>query len=116
MRGEQCELTSDVAISPVHWAALPIAGVVAGFSSGLLYIGEGLAIAAGLVACLKVSRHPARLISPIRALIPTTVPAALVFWHQGWYVPWFAIDGVILGPCEWNGWPTGSTMRRRTAG
>ena len=70
---------------------------MAGFSSGFLGIGGGLAITAGLAAWLKVPQHQAQLISLVMSIIPTTIPAAYVYWHQGWSASWLVIGGVVVG-------------------
>ena len=61
----------------VHWAALLGVGLLAGFSSGFLGIGGGLAITAGLSAGLKVPQHQAQLVSLMFSIIPSTIPAEL---------------------------------------
>jgi uncharacterized protein len=80
--------------SPV---TLVLVGLIAGVSSGFLGIGGGLAIVAGLSAGLGVSQHVAQLISLVLAAVPTTLPAALVYWHQGLVGSWTVIGAVILG-------------------
>jgi uncharacterized membrane protein YfcA len=68
----------------VYWPGMLVVGAIGGFSSGLMGIGGGLAITVGLTAALGVPRHQAQLISLVLALVPTTVPAAWVYWQQGW--------------------------------
>jgi uncharacterized protein len=82
---------------PVRWSGLLVVGAIGGFTSGFMGIGGGLALTVGLTAALGVPRHQAQLISLILALVPTTLPAAWVYWRQGWSGPWFAVGGVILG-------------------
>jgi uncharacterized protein len=77
--------------------ALIAGGVAAGFSSGFLGIGGGLAMTAGLAAGLKVPQHQAQLISLTIGVIPTTIPAAWVYWQHGWAASWLAIGGVVVG-------------------
>jgi uncharacterized protein len=92
----------------IHWAALAAVGVVAGFSSGFLGIGGGLATTVGLSAGLKVPQHQAQMVSLVVSIIPTTIPAAWVYWHQGWSVSWLVIGGVVLG--LWGGTDLGTRM------
>ena len=95
----------------LHWATLLAVGVVAGFSSGFLGIGGGLAITVGLSAGLGVPQHQAQLVSLVISIIPTTIPAAWVYWHQGWSVSWLVIGGVVLG--LWGGTDLGACMANR---
>lgn len=92
----------------IHWAALLAVGLVAGFSSGFLGIGGGLAITVGMSAGLRVPQHQAQLVSLVISIIPTTIPAAWVYWHQGWSVSWLVIGGVVLG--LWGGTDLGARM------
>jgi uncharacterized membrane protein YfcA len=92
----------------IHWAALLAVGAVAGFSSGFLGIGGGLAITVGLGAGLRVPQHQAQLVSLVVSIIPTTIPAAWVYWHQGWSVSWLVIGGVVLG--LWGGTDLGARL------
>ena len=59
-------------------------GFIAGFSSGFLGIGGGLAITAGLSAGLRVPQHQAQLVSLVFSIIPMTIPAAWIYWRNGW--------------------------------
>jgi uncharacterized membrane protein YfcA len=95
----------------IHWSALLAVGVVAGFSSGFLGIGGGLAITVGLSAGLRVPQHQAQLVSLVVSTIPTTIPAAWVYWHQGWSVSWLVLGGVVLG--LWVGTDLGARMANR---
>ena len=92
----------------IHWAALLAVGVAAGFFSGFLGIGGGLAITVGLSAGLRVPQHQAQLVSLVISIVPTTIPAAWVYWHQGWSVSWLVIGGVVLG--LWGGTDLGARM------
>jgi uncharacterized protein len=92
----------------IHWAALLAVGVVAGFSSGFLGIGGGLAITVGLSAGLRIPQHQAQLVSLVISIMPTTIPAAWVYWHQGWSASWLVIGGVVLG--LWGGTDLGARM------
>lgn len=104
----QPERTSDGVAGNIHWAALLAVGAIAGFSSGFLGIGGGLAITAGLSAALKVPQHQAQLVSLVLSIIPTTIPAAWVYWHQGWSTSWAVVGGVVLG--LWVGTDLGARM------
>jgi uncharacterized membrane protein YfcA len=81
----------------LHWAGLLAVGTVAGFSSGFLGIGGGLATTVGLHALLGLPQHQAQLISLILSVVPTTAPAAWVYWQQGFSAPWPILAGVIVG-------------------
>ena len=95
----------------VHWAALLGVGLLAGFSSGFLGIGGGLAITAGLSAGLKVPQHQAQLVSLMFSIIPSTIPAAWIYWRQGWSASWFVIGGVVVG--LWLGTDLGARMANK---
>jgi uncharacterized membrane protein YfcA len=82
---------------PVSNAALLAVGAFAGFSSGFLGIGGGLAITVGLSAWLKVSQRLAQMTSLVLLTVPLTIPAAWVYWREGRIVSWPILVGVILG-------------------
>ena len=79
------------------WSALLLVGLVAGFSSGFLGIGGGLAITVGLVAGLKVPQHQAQLASLLFAVIPTTIPAAWIYWSKSLSVGVPALIAILAG-------------------
>jgi uncharacterized protein len=81
----------------IPWIALVAVGALAGFSSGFLGIGGGLAITAGLSAALNVPQRQAQMISLVLSTIPATLPAAWVYWRAGEFAPWPILAGVILG-------------------
>ena len=60
---------------PLHWGMLATIGAIAGWSSGFLGIGGGLAITA----------------------LPVTLPAALLYMQQGTELPWVTIVALIVG-------------------
>jgi uncharacterized membrane protein YfcA len=66
-------------------------GIIAGFSSGLLGIGGGLAITALSVALLAVTA------------LPLTLPAAWVYIDQGIHLPW-PIIGCLVAGLVLGGW------------
>jgi uncharacterized membrane protein YfcA len=105
------EAAADDAVPIMHWSALLSVGALAGLSSGFLGIGGGLAVTVGLSAGLRVPRHQAQLVSLALSLIPTTIPAAWVYWHQGWSVSWLVIAGVVLG--LWGGTNLGARVANR---
>ena len=78
-------------------AALLAIGTVAGISAGFLGIGGGLAITVGLTVLLGVSQHEAQMVSLILALAPVNLPAAWVYYQQGWIASWPALAGVVVG-------------------
>ncbi|MBW7967102.1 sulfite exporter TauE/SafE family protein [Bradyrhizobium sp. BR 10261] len=79
------------------WPALLLIGGLAGFSSGFMGIGGGLAITVGLAAGLRVPQHQAQLVSLIFSVIPTNIPAAWIYWSKGLMVGWPAIIGIVAG-------------------
>jgi uncharacterized protein len=93
------------------WPGLLAVGALGGFSSGFLGIGGGLAITVGLTAVLGVARHQAQMVSLILAVVPTTVPAARVYWQQGWSGSWVAVGGVVVG--LWIGTDVGARLANR---
>jgi uncharacterized membrane protein YfcA len=96
---------------PISWPALTGVGLLAGFSSGFLGIGGGLAITAGLSAGLRVPQHQAQLVSLVFSIVPTTIPAAWIYWRNGWSAPWSLIAGVVVG--LWAGTDFGARMANR---
>jgi uncharacterized membrane protein YfcA len=69
-RHERAEETCGNLAGRIHWAALLAVGVIAGFSSGFLGIGGGLAIAAGLGAALRAPQRQAQLVVSLRLRPP----------------------------------------------
>jgi uncharacterized membrane protein YfcA len=109
------ENARDVGLTrDLHWVALLAVGAVAGLSSGFLGIGGGLATTVSLSAGLKVPQHQAQAISLALSMIPLTIPAAWVYSHQGWSIPWFVVAGVVLG--LWAGTDFGARMATRVGG
>lgn len=96
---------------PIHWSALLLVGLIAGFSSGFLGIGGGLAITVGLTSWLRVPQHQSQMVSLVISIIPTTIPAAWVYWQQGWSVSWLVIAGVVVG--LWVGTDLGARLANR---
>jgi uncharacterized protein len=93
----QAESTDAPAVPPVSPAALLAVGAFAGFSSGFLGIGGGLAITVGLSAWLKVPQRVAQMISLALLVVPLTIPAAWVYWRAGHIVSWAVLLGVVIG-------------------
>jgi uncharacterized protein len=87
---------SPAAPTVSNWA-LAAVGAFAGFSSGFLGIGGGLAITAGLSAYLKVPQRLAQMVSLVLLTAPLTIPAAWVYWREGRIAPWPVLVGVVLG-------------------
>jgi uncharacterized membrane protein YfcA len=90
------------------WPPLLLIGMLAGFSSGFMGIGGGLAITVGLAAGLRVPQHQAQLVSLIFSVIPTNMPAAWIYWSKGLMVGWPAIIGIVAG--LWVGTDLGARM------
>ena len=90
------------------WLPLLLIGLLAGFSSGFMGIGGGLAITVGLAAGLRVPQHQAQLVSLVFSVIPTNLPAAWIYWSKGLMVGWPAIIGILAG--LWIGTDFGARM------
>ncbi|WP_027551497.1 sulfite exporter TauE/SafE family protein [Bradyrhizobium sp. Cp5.3] len=90
------------------WLPLLLIGTLAGFSSGFMGIGGGLAITVGLAAGLRVPQHQAQLVSLIFSVIPTNIPPAWIYWSKGLVVGWPAIIGILAG--LWVGTDLGARM------
>jgi uncharacterized protein len=78
-------------------AALVSIGVTAGFSSGFLGIGGGLAITALSVVLVHREQHEAQALSLAISALPLTLPAAWIYSHEGVRLPWPTIGGLIAG-------------------
>jgi uncharacterized protein len=85
------------ALPPVSYPALVAVGAFAGFSSGFLGIGGGLAITVGLSAWVKVPQRVAQMVSLVLLTVPLTIPAAWVYWREGRIASWPILVGVVLG-------------------
>ena len=92
---DRSEATKSAADPP--WAALLLVGCAAGVSSGFLGIGGGLATVVGLSAVLGMAQHRAQMISLALTLVPTTIPAAWVYWGHGALPSWPILAVVIVG-------------------
>jgi uncharacterized membrane protein YfcA len=99
--------------APLHWASLGAIGAVAGWSSGFLGIGGGLAITALMAGLLKVSQHRAQAISLAVTALPVTLPAALLYVQQGTELPWLTIVSLIVG--LWIGTDIGARFANRVS-
>jgi uncharacterized protein len=106
------EASDDVpADVPLHWASLCAVGAVAGWSSGFLGIGGGLAITAVMSGLLKVSQHRAQAMSLAVTALPVTIPAAVLYVQQGTELPWLTIVSLIIG--LWIGTDIGARFATR---
>lgn len=105
------ETAADNGSTQASGFGLLAVGSVAGFSSGVLGIGGGLAITAGLSAGLKLPQHQAQLISLVISLIPTIIPAAYIYWQHGWLTSWSVLGAAIVG--LWLGTSLGAIMTNR---
>ena len=72
-------------------------GMIAGFTSGLLGIGGGLAITALAVVFLHQKQHQAQALSLAITTLPLTLPAAWFYIRQGWHLPWTIIACLVAG-------------------
>lgn len=97
----------------LSWMPLLLIGTIAGFSSGFLGIGGGLAITVGLAAGLKVPQHQAQMVSLVFSLIPTTIAPALIYWRGGFVVGWPAMIGIFAG--LWLGTDLGARLANKLA-
>jgi uncharacterized membrane protein YfcA len=106
------EANADVAEDPpLHWASLCTIGAVAGWSSGFLGIGGGLAITALMTALMKISQHRSQAMSLAVTALPVTLPAALFYVQQGTELPWVTIVSLIIG--LWGGTAIGASFANR---
>jgi uncharacterized membrane protein YfcA len=96
---------------PLHWASLSAIGAIAGWSSGFLGIGGGLAITALMTGLLKVSQHRSQAVSLAVTALPVTLPAALLYVQQGTALPWLTIISLIVG--LWVGTDIGARFANR---
>jgi uncharacterized membrane protein YfcA len=108
LEGGVADLPEDV---PLHWAALCAIGAVAGWSSGFLGIGGGLAVTALMTALMKISQHRSQAMSLAVTALPVTLPAALFYVQQGTELPWFTIVSLIIG--LWVGTGIGASFANR---
>jgi uncharacterized membrane protein YfcA len=88
---------------------LVMVGLLAG--SGYLGIGGGLAVVVGLVGVFRMPQHQAQLMSLLLSLIPTTLPAACVYWRTGALPTWPVLVAVMLG--LWVGTDIGARAANR---
>jgi uncharacterized protein len=95
------------------WLPLFLIGTLAGFSSGFMGIGGGLAITVGLAAGLRVPQHQAQLVSLIFSIIPTGIPPAWIYWSKGLVVGWPAVIGIVAG--LWVGTDLGARLANRVS-
>src|SRR5437763_10518797 len=72
---------------PLRWITLGAIGAIAGWSSGFLGIGGGLAITALMAGIAKISQHRAQAMSVAVTALPVTLPAALLYVQQGTELP-----------------------------
>jgi uncharacterized protein len=98
---------------PLHWATLGAIGAIAGWSSGFLGIGGGLAITALMAGIAKISQHRAQAMSLAVTALPVTLPAALLYVQQGTELPWLAIVTLIAG--LWIGTDIGARFANRAS-
>jgi uncharacterized membrane protein YfcA len=95
------------------WAALAAIGAIAGWSSGFLGIGGGLATTALMTGLLKVSQHRSQAVSLAVTALPVTLPAALLYVQQGTELPWLTIVSLIVG--LWIGTDIGARFANRVS-
>ena len=98
---------------PVHWALLAAIGGVAGWSSGFLGIGGGLAITALMAGLAGISQHRAQTMSLAVTALPVTLPAALFYVQQGTSLPWLTIVALVVG--LWIGTDIGARFANRVS-
>jgi hypothetical protein len=90
-----------------------VVGAVAGWSSGFLGIGGGLAITALMSGLMKISQHRAQAMSLAVTALPVTLPAAVLYVQQGTELPWLTIVSLIIG--LWVGTDIGARFANRVA-
>jgi uncharacterized membrane protein YfcA len=98
---------------PLHWASLSAIGAIAGWSSGFLGIGGGLAITALMAGLLKISQHRSQAVSLAVTALPVTLPAALLYVQQGTALPWLTIISLVVG--LWVGTDIGARFANRVS-
>jgi uncharacterized membrane protein YfcA len=98
---------------PLYWASLGAIGAIAGWSSGFLGIGGGLAITALMAGLLKISQHRSQAVSLAVTALPVTLPAALLYVQQGTELPWLTIISLIVG--LWVGTDIGARFANRVS-
>jgi uncharacterized protein len=96
-RPKAAATSEEVEEQPLDWPALAAIGAVAGWSSGFLGIGGGLAITALMAGMLKITQHRAQAVSLAVTALPVTLPAALFYVQQGTELPWTTIISLIVG-------------------
>jgi uncharacterized membrane protein YfcA len=106
----------DAAHDPDADPVLPVAGLlaigaVAGWSSGFLGIGGGLAITALMSALLKLTQHRAQAVSLAVTALPVTLPAAALYLLRGTELPWITVGSLIVG--LWVGTDLGARVAVR---
>jgi uncharacterized membrane protein YfcA len=107
-KNDGADVTADV---PLHWMSLAAIGAVAGWSSGFLGIGGGLAITALMTGLMKISQHRSQAMSLAVTALPVTLPAALLYAQQGTELPWLTIISLVVG--LWGGTWLGARFATR---
>jgi len=87
---------------------LCVIGFAAGFSSGFLGIGGGLALSVLAIAMLAIPQHQAQALSLAVTALPLTFPAAWSYVRLGYDLPVAAVGGIVLG--LWLGMPLGAKV------
>jgi hypothetical protein len=116
LRGSRKRETADAEVPqdvPVHWGLLAAIGAVAGWSSGFLGIGGGLAITALMAGLAGISQHRAQAMSLAVTALPVTLPAALFYVQQGTALPWLVIAALVGG--LWIGTDIGARFANRVS-
>jgi hypothetical protein len=108
-RGDAAQGSDAEPILPV--AGLLAIGAVAGWSSGFLGIGGGLAITALMSTLVKLSQHRAQAVSLAVTALPVTLPAALLYLQSGTELPWMTVGSLIVG--LWVGTDLGARLANR---
>lgn len=109
-KSEGADIPDDL---PLHWSTLGAIGAVAGWSSGFLGIGGGLAITALMAGVAGIPQHRAQAMSLAVTALPVTLPAALLYVQQGTELPWLAIAALIAG--LWIGTDVGARFANRVS-
>jgi uncharacterized protein len=96
-----------------YWMSLAVIGAVAGWSSGFLGIGGGLAITALMTGMMRISQNRAQAMSLAVTALPVTLPAALFSVQQGTELPGLTIFSLIAG--LWVGTGIGARFANRVS-
>ena len=99
---KKSSLEPKIESSKISFRTIPIykfiiLGIIAGFSSGILGVGGGLAITALSIGLIHFNQHQAQSISLAVSVLPLTLPAVCVYVYSGKSLPWEMLFYIVLG-------------------